>query len=403
MLGIGFFEAMADLADTDPLYLALTAGMMVIRIAADVLEGKLTPAQMQYTRARRAIGEMRDLPQMAALRALLDAAAPDAAWNPHGRAFLCGQLMAYGIRLHEGAHFRPAVDVFDLAATATDDDDVKLQAIHREAWAQRLLANFDEAERLYESLEHLAEGWNAGRMQFQAQIGLARVLLDRGNVPAAESALLDVARAAEIAEDREIFANAMISLARIAGLRGQPREVLRRSYRAFPYATLRDDRERLLINMAMALRELGEHESAVWAAQYTAEIAQNSEPRAHAKIILLNLAVDREDHLAASALCGDLRLMPMTPVIAAEFYEALSRKHATSGRYGDAVATARRMLSVAEEHRLSEHILRADKAIHDLERNVVPAIYAFRPKSLETEEEQDVISIQRGLRMLCSA
>jgi len=125
--------------------------------------------------------------------------------------------------------------------------------------------------------------------------------------------------------------------------------------------------------------------------------------RANATILLLNLAVDVGDKSSAAMLRHQLRMLSPRPSLAAEGYGAVSRQQATFGRFAEALQCARQMLAVAEEYRLNELIIRADRAIHDLERGIVPAVYEFRPKPVEEAEEQSIRSIEQGILMLCSA
>jgi hypothetical protein len=377
MRWLGFAERMAELSQ-GPQWDEMAAGAMVYRLANDALrfgfaDDRATQfAQAQVERVDRVVVRER-------LTILMSFLTPEAQARDDWPDSLIARLMAYGHQLHDDGHFSPAVDVFTLIYDrAVKDVDIRLKAMLRCGFALRQLARFQDAKRVYEMLRAQAVESGDDRMMLEADLGLARCVVGRGDLQTGDRLTREVVQRATALNQTAVAANGMIDLAWIAGASCRPHDVV--SYSLSAYADLETDehRERVLMNTATALRELRRPNSAQTVASFVVRRGRSNEVRISALTLLYNLAIDARNIHEAAFYRRHLANLSMHPIATAEYYHAIACEMATFGRFEEASLAAQKMLAVCEEHRLNEHSFRAEQAIRDIDRGAVPAMYEFR-------------------------
>lgn len=404
---IGFLETLTAVAADPERWDEVSTGMLAFRVAIDALEhGHLEMAS--YRMAAHAARRLPDMPTNRQLQFIIDAAAPDSRRHPDWRLMLVRRLHGYGLHLHSHGMLACAIDVFALVAT-TDaaDDELRLHAMHRKAFALRLLSRLSDAETEYLFLESIARQCGDRRMQLEAELGLAKVTIDRGNIPEAIPLVESVVEKARAWQKNDILAKALVDRAAIAGIRRQPAHVLECSDEALPWIADPTDRDRTLVNMAFAFREL-EHPLAARAlARMLSRSAVDADQRIAATILSYHIAVDAEDYEHAAHCRSALADVPLSPAFSAEYYEAMAYEAARrtpqdATQHDVAIAAAHRMASIAQEHRLNEIAERAERALRDIRAGRLPAMHEFRPETTPIAE-QSIARIERSVMALCSA
>lgn len=402
MLLIGFVQDMIAVPQGGAEWKALAAGLLATTVAECALCADPPDGSMIEEATRRALRST-DTTVIKLLREIL-ILADDAALDPIEYCDeLRAKLMAYGHRLHVDGRYASAVDVFTLLANqAGDDVELRLQALAQRAFSLRLLSRFDDAESTYELLKVVGVHSRSKTASLTADAGLGRVLMERGNLPAAETLFRSVVSRARRLKNGTAIGLGFIDLAQVAGIRRDPVGVIEYSHQALERVHEPYRRDRVLVNMAYAFREIGRASSARRLAGHVAENGLHLDQRAFGRIVLYHLAVDANEWGVAESQRGALASMKTPPVIEAEYHETVARHMATSGDAERALHALARMLSVAESHRLAELIHRADEAMADVREGKIPKLYEFRPVERIPKRKQRVIAnAENALELLC--
>jgi len=379
MRGIEFFSALTEARPTDSRWSDLAAGIVVFRLAEAALNDVRTDRSL-LSEAKRQVAGVTRLTLNLRLRDILKGLESPAQRDSNWRRTVGRKLMAYGLELHRAGEYGPAADAFALIYECVPDDPaLHTQAMQQRAFMLRLLARFDDAEVVYHHLEQSASEVADVATRLEAQLGMARLVAGRGNLPAAEDIIRSVVRDARHFRQATVAANGLIDLAWIAGARHKPDEVLTYSYEALPHIGLRsidgdELRERTLINIATALRELSRSTAATTVARHVATVARSADLRAAALTVLYHVAIDDRNAPMAAAYRDALATERMATTTALEYYEAMTREHATFERFADARVSAKRMLAVSEVLRLNEFSFRAEAALKELANGRVPNV-----------------------------
>jgi len=377
MRWLGFAERLAELSRRTQ-WEEVAAGAVVYRLANDALrfgfvdDRAVEFARDQIERVDRVM--VRELLMMVVSSATTEARA-QSDW-PHG---LITHLMAYGHQLHDDGHFSPAVDVFALVYDRSGNDiGNRLKAMLRCGYALRQLARFEEAKRVYDTLRNQSVENGNERMTLEAELGLARCVVGRGDLQTGDRLTREAIQRARALNQTAVAANGLIDLAWIAGALCRPHDVVSYSRRAYADLDSDDQRERVLMNTATALRELRRPDSARAVASCVARRGKSNALRINALTLLYNLAIDAQNAHEAAFHRRQLENFSMHPIATVEYYHAIACEMATFRRFKEARVAAHDMLAVCEQYQLNEHWFRAEQAIHDIDRGAVPALYEFR-------------------------
>jgi hypothetical protein len=271
-------------------------------------------------------------------------------------------------------------------------------------FALRQLARFQDANRVYEMLRTQSVKHGDERMALEAELGLARCVVGRGDLQTGDRLTRDVIQRARTLNQNAVVANGLIDLARIAGASCRPYDVVAYSLSAYADLETDDQRERVLVNIATALRELRRPDSARTVASFVVRRGKANDLRINALTLLYNLAIDGRNAHEAAFYRRHLANLSMRPIATVEYYHAIACEMAMFGRFDEARLAGQKMLAVCEEHRLNEHSFRAEQAIREIDRGAVPAMYEFRATTeLSSLEAQRVEEMEITLSTLCGA
>jgi hypothetical protein len=186
----------------------------------------------------------------------------------------------------------------------------------------------------------------------------------------------------------------------VHGIRREPVEAIIDYSEAIDHIQRDVTRHRLMNSIATAFREVGNAAFAIGIADHVAAHAIEVEARANALTLRYNLAVDVLDDAMSESCRRTLEGIEKPPTQLAEYFEALARDHAAHRRLRDARTAAKRMRETAEKYQMNELLFRAEDALKDIRRGLVPAIYAYRPTKLTTTAEQKLAVVERALAAL---
>ena len=380
----------------------LAAAALVLRIVAHEFAGE-TVLEAEIAEARHAVLRVGDVRTHTRLRDLLSDVTAGERIEESWRDTLSLDLLAYGEELRARGLVAAAAALLDLVAEGSQASaELRLDASLRRAFCLRLLGSLDDATAQYRKVEELATFGGFDRQRLEAQLGIARVAINRGNIPQAEP-LIDAAIAsARAAGLSSVLGKALIDKAAIAGIRRDASGVLVSSYKALEFVETAAGRDRIFINMATAFRELGRAESARRLAHEVLSRPCDADQRAAAMVLLYHLAIDVGDRRTSAMYRRALTAVPLLPAMLAEKCEAVARDAAARGEWESAHNFAEQMIAIADEHQLAELSFRGAFAMESIRGRRVPAVYQFQPVP-PANAEQYVVEIEQELDALCSA
>lgn len=399
MQGIGFFELLLS-GEESPVWGELSAGVVVLRIAAAALGGA---GIATVPTARALVLRSPSLPIRSRLLLVLDHLTPSLDAHEEQRVALGHALYAMGMELHAEGHLKAAIDVFsEIVLHVRNDTYLVLASSLRIAYAYRLLKDLDEAELRYQQLRGHAQRARNVKMGLEADLGLAKIAIERGNIPQSATMVGAVLNRARRHGIDEIIGKALMDRAAIAGIRRDPVGAIVDAHEAIPFIKNDVTRHRLLFNMATSFREVGHAREAIRLAEFLRDQGAEAFVRMMASVLRYNLAVDAHDDIGIERARRQCESVEKPPLVAAEYFEALARDHAMHGRFADAEIAVDQMRDLAIEYDMNEVLFRADAASNDLGLARVPAIYDFRPAGTTTAAERNLATVEERILELCA-
>lgn len=202
---------------------------------------------------------------------------------------------------------------------------------------------------------------------------------------------------------KELYGKALNSRSGVAGELGEHVDVVKYAAPALRYLTEPLRRDRAFLNIAIAEREIGrDRESARYATDVVRRTV-DAHTRAEAMVLLYNLAVDRRDASGRTSYRAMLERTAMPSSVEAEFHLARSRDAAFDADWTTAMQSARAMIRLAEAHKLGKLAERGFRAMADLKRHIVPAVYEFRPAIVGSRTLRWLTRVERDLDGYCEA
>ena len=309
-----FFTELAALEDADPSWRAVTAGLVLLRLVdAWVEEGaRVVAADSWGVRSvRAAIEDMpAGMPARTLLAGVVEALTSARSSDLHSVA---PRLMAYARSLDLDARWTLAADVYDTILTyvhPVEDADVAVNALLRRGHCLRQMGCLTEASMVYGTAADVATRANDMIGTLRARIGEAKVLAEKGNLPAADEMLESAAALAGEHSLGEVRSAATHDRSHVAILRGQHDVAVRFAYDAMRESANEHERERILNDLATAFSALGVKSAARDAFMIIAATAREQYLRWTATINLMELRCGRRrppQVRALSAAAGECR------------------------------------------------------------------------------------------------
>ncbi len=377
-------NALAMTRETDPDWPELAGIFLALRMIQTVMsEGYVTPQARYFAieQARLVINANRKGSLISLINIIAERATSSAEdWERVVVARLFGTAIALRLRGHAAA----STDLFAMVRRiAGPEAEISRRATRERGFAFRIVQRFGESEREYDLLVATAKRAGDRFSQLEGELGLAKVRLEMGDLVAGSRMVHAVLEKARSWREQAIECRALVDCAYIAGVEERPSDVLAHSYQALQLADEPKLRERLLINVAFAFRELGRPADSRSLAERVLQNGLEVEQNINAQILLYHLAIDEADWEAAAKSRHVLAALRMPPRIAAEYYQAVAREHASNKRMASALMTLSKIAAIAEEHGLAELLVRTEVASEDLRRGIIPAVYHYRPRPPE--------------------
>ena len=362
-----FFIELASLADADPSWRAVTAGLVVLRLfEAWVEDGAAVVAADSWglRSVRAAIDDMPEgMPARTLLAGVVEALVTSRSGDLHA---IAPRLMAYARSLDLDARWTLAADVYETILNhvhPVEDADVAVNALLRRAYCLRQVGDLPGASSAYATAAEVATRCGDIIGALRARIGEAKVLAAKGNLPAADSLLEETVAKASEHELMEVRSLATHDRSYIAHMRGQYDAAVRFAYDAMRESTSERERDRILGDLAGSFYMLGVKSAARDAFSILAATAQEQYQRWVATINLMELAAEEGVSLQFERHRQQLASAKLPPLLRTQFELHVGRGYQSFGEYSAARTWLERAVRTASEHSLNQFLFEAESAL----------------------------------------
>ncbi|MBA3759958.1 MAG: hypothetical protein H0X07_05445 [Gemmatimonadales bacterium] len=346
---------------------------------AEQLEG----FHWQLEAVRRHVSELPgDVPETAHLAGVVSAVAADGKVAPG----LWMSLTAYAYYLEHEGRLEEALELLTLAAHSqgpqTPVADFAAYALFA-GRLNRLLARWEAASTCYGAAESAAAGVDPISV-LRGRLGLGAVQRGRGNYPAARATAEGVVREAGELQLTDAQALAYADLGVVYALQGFKLEALESHYKAFRLSHDPQQRMRTLVDVAIALHEIGAVDAARVAFQVAAASSAGMQVRANSLLELMDLESASGNRVAFERCRASVEAhrSRMSPSMSVDYHYKLGvalGRFEQSARAREALTAG---LALAESHGLNAWYFKIEQALGELTKRPEPTRVDQRAPSL---------------------
>jgi tetratricopeptide (TPR) repeat protein len=401
-----FFNALGTLDPASSEWAAAKAGLVTLRLLDTWLAHGPTAVALG-DRGRRAVDAAIDeLPRSNTERQLLANIVMAMLRAPRPAVVhLAAPLLAYAHALQVRAAWVLAADVYesvldecggaaveparcDLPAAATAA--LRLGSCHRQ------LGDRARAAEAYAMAEVMGARADDVYTVLKAQLGRAKLTVDRGNLPEAEELCDAVIGAATRAGFSDIRAEARYERAHVAARRGQAALAASLAFESWTETTDPMERDRVLVGLAAALADVGHREAARDANLLLAAQACDPSTRWVATINLVEIAALDHREIDFLRHRRALERVPLPPPLAGYYHLYVAQGYRTFGQLDRARRALDQAIAIAEQHRLNELLIRAEALRNSEDRD--DRVAGARATMRTAEEQVDLVHVAEAIR-----
>lgn len=361
---LAFFEALAELEEGSVPWRALSAGLVTLRLVEGWMArgGSETGGDLWGLQTVRQQVERVDAtdPARSILAGILAEVERPGAADPQR---VVPRLMAYGRSLDFGGRWALAAELYETVLAHVDvarDGDLATAAQFRLAYCRRVLGQLDEAEMAYAAAGQLASSQRDDVGMLRSEVGVAKVVMARGNVPSAERMLDSVVARTDAAlrtradtAMREFRATVLHDRAVLAYVRQEHERGIALLDQALADTTSPSARDRVIADIALGFMNLGVRSAARDAFLIVAATAEEQYSRWSATVNLMQLAAEDGMEPAFEQYRRQLAGQPLTPEQAGDFHHIAAMGLRRFGRVEQARTTLAEGIALAERHGLN--------------------------------------------------
>lgn len=406
-LHLPFVDALTAAEEGSPDWTAVKAGWLVVRFVDKWAEATGHGGGAPWLREVHAIHEAIAIVPGGPTRRVLERlyAALLESWGRRD-VTVSTTLLAYGHHLDRAEMWGMAADVFEtflLHATTDSDHELAPDAYLRLAYTQRRAGRIEEAAAAYDAARALAVSEGNVRAGLLARVGAARVLIHRGNLPAAAEALdaviadatALVALGPSVALS-DALARAKHDRGTVANEMGQYAEAVSLYYDALQVYQDEASRERVLSDIANNFTELGLRDAARDAYQVLSITGGQALIRHGAVVNLMGLAVADGHELVFKQHLRALSTVTLSPEIEAHYQLFAAEGLHRFGQEQQAREMYERAIETAERYQLNALTFRAEGGLTALDRRTGVAT----PTAASAEAPAAITHVVTAVRQL---
>jgi hypothetical protein len=399
---LAFFEVLAGCGEDSAFGRSATAGLLSLRLIDHwILAGPqmVQPESVSVRSVRNAIMAM---PAHEPLReVLLGIVNTMQTLREVDMQPVLPRLAAYASLLERRSEYKLAADVYETVIRLGEeefDGDVVVDAYLRLGFCYRTLSVFDSAERAFVDGGRIAKRRKEVARELRSRIGLAHVVMFRGNLPGADEQFVTIFSDCERTGCTAEMAASLHGRAVVAMRRGAIRTATCLAYDALQQTSSAIERERLLADIS-AMLILEERFDAAYDALLIIDATAISESiRVGAKVNLTALAARKGDREMFDRARASVPTHDMLPEVEVNFLIESARGCRAFGRgeEGESLLLSAQVLAVA--HGLN-------RSLFEIEQMLAGAtvVSARKEGGRFDEVETSTAHVERGLRELAAA
>lgn len=367
---VAFLEAMDALPAADAGRQPLEAAFLTLRLLDHWMALGATiaePTGQALSASRAAVEKAGGDPEsQVSLRGIIDAMVmlqePDA--QP-----LLPRVFAFAGLLEQRGALALAGDVYATVSKYADARahfDLAFDALMRYAFCLRVEGVLDQSARSYESAGALAARARDRVRVLYSRIGVAKVVWARGNLPAADESLREIAAEAELLGDARLHAVALHDCAGMARMRDDLPRAVRLAFESFKRTTDENEKERVLSDLANFLGQTGAFVVARAALTVLEARGRLKETKWHARINLMELGARQGSEPLFEQYRRALEADRLPARLEVNFLRDRGRGYAIFGRFDEARESLTQAAEMAARIGLNQVAFEAEKSLQDL-------------------------------------
>ena len=394
-----FFTELASLEENDPRWRAVSAGLVFLRLVDSWIEEGAAAIAADGWGVRSVDACLEEMPSGMPARAILmgalDMLTKARSGDMHAVA---PRLMAYARTLDLDGKWALAADVYDTVLAhihPEEESEIAVNALLRRGHCLRELGDFTDATDAFTTAAELAHRTGDMIGTLRARIGEAKIVVARGNLPAADAMLDETAALADKHALTEVSSMATHDRSYIAFTSGNYDLAVRYAYTALHGSVLESERDAILHDLAGAFYMLGVKSAARDAFLILAATAREQYHRWVATINLMELSAEDGMELMFERYRQQLTNEALPPILLTQFelhvgkgYQALGDDDAASTWFERALATATR-------HSFNRFVFAAEEALQSR-----PALRPGAPVESGVDVPRDVQLIANEINQM---
>ncbi|MDB4914407.1 MAG: hypothetical protein JWM95_2051, partial [Gemmatimonadetes bacterium] len=366
---VPFFTAQASLEDSDPSWRAVSAGLVLLRLVDAWIEEGASVVAADGWGVRSVAAAIEEVPVViparGVLMSVLSALTEASSGDMHAVA---PRLMAYARSLDLDAKWALAADVYETITSHVHPDEeseIAINAHLRRGHCLRELGQFTDATESFNTAAELAH--HSGDMigALRARIGEAKIVVARGNLPAADAILDETVQLATKHNLRAVRSMATHDRVGIAYARGQYDLAVRFAYDAMQHNVSESERDRILNDLAGSFYMLGLKSAARDAFLILAATAREQYQRWAATINLMELSAEDGAELQFERYRQQLAATDLPPILGTQFELQVGLGYQVLGYRDAAGLWLERALETASLHSYNRFVFAAEAALAD--------------------------------------
>lgn len=367
---VAFMETMASSVEGTPIHHGAHAALLTLRLLDHwiALGAELASSENpSHHAAREATTTLTGDDEMrAALSSILDGIV--ALQEPDAQPLL-PRVFALGKLLEQRGLVTQAGDVYSTITRYVDGAvhlDLAFDSHMRNGFCLRTAGEFEWADQAYATAGSLAARARDRVRVIYARAGQAKVEWARGNLPAADAAMQELADEAEKLDANRVLAMVMHDRSGVARHRGDLQRAVRYAFESFRRTTDEFERERVLMDLATFLSLSGSVDSAQDGMRILELTARSQEIRWAAQIGLMEIGARSGSETTFESYRRRLTTEPLPLYYKTAFLHDSGVALVAFGKIAEARSTLQAGLMLAESSGQNQKVFQFETALANL-------------------------------------
>ena len=391
-----FFTELASLDESDPRWRAVSAGLVFLRLVDSWIEEGGDAVTADGWGIRSVAASLEEMPAGMPARAILVGALDMLKCARSGDMHtVAPRIMAYARTLELDGRSALAADVYDTVLAhihPEEESEIAVNALLRRGHCLRELGDFADATDAFTTAAELAHRTGDMIGTLRARIGEAKIVVARGNLPAADTILHETVALADQHALTEVSSLATHDRSYIAFSSGQYDLAVRYAYTALQGSVIESERDGILHDLAGAFYMLGVKSAARDAFLILAATAREQYHRWAATINLMELSAEAGMELLFERYRQQLANEALPPILLTQFELHVGQGYQALGDEEAASTWLERALATAEQHSFNRFVFAAEEAL-----NTKLPVRTAPPVESTLELPRDVLQIASEL------